>query len=162
VTFILSAQRDVDARSATASFARYHEYVAMHRDAFPPGVRGLATSEWYFDSRDHRCPHDSRLLMFGLTEQPHGRQQPNRPPSLRIELEGAYADGHIVLTYPEVFRYECNGGIVGRGHCDWRYDEFRIASHGRLEHEIEWWSMSETARWLIEASDVIFEWAPRQ
>ncbi|MBK9071716.1 MAG: hypothetical protein IPL79_12050 [Myxococcales bacterium] len=41
---------------------------------------------------------------------------------------------------------------------DWRYDEFRVDAHGRVEHEIEWSGANETARWLIVASDVIYSW----
>ena len=47
--FILSARRDDDAMRA---FAEYHEYVAREGRRFPPNVLDLASSGWYFGTRD--------------------------------------------------------------------------------------------------------------
>jgi hypothetical protein len=78
-------------------------------------------------------------------------------------LLGAYHDGFIELTYPRVFRYSLVACSSGRGLGDWLYDEFRVASGGHLVHEIEWagFSDQEGSRWIIEASDVEFQWLPK-
>lgn len=83
-----------------------------------------------------------------------------RSTAIRIRLLGAYHDGVIELFYPEVVRYQLNARDVSAGHRDWRYDEFRLSDSGHVIHEIEWASVGESARWLIEARDVHFSWEP--
>jgi hypothetical protein len=53
MAFILSEQHTVDVEAA---FRRYSEYLAGRRQDFPRGAYSLATSEWYYDPDDHRCP----------------------------------------------------------------------------------------------------------
>lgn len=139
--FILDGERDHQA------FDRYAAYLAAHRDRFPPLAWELATSTWYFDARDHKSPHDSWLEWAKLVEG-----------SLTVRLKGAYHDGFIELHYPGVVRYLLDGADVAQGHRDWRYDEFRVDAHGRLEHEIEWSGPTATGRWLIVATDVRYTW----
>jgi hypothetical protein len=76
---------------------------------------------------------------------------------------GAYHDGFIELFYPRVLRYSLCSPSSVRGLGDWRYDEFRVAPDGHLIHEIEWagFSRGEGSRWIIEASDLEFQWLPR-
>ena len=161
MTYILSAQLDTDDPVALSAFQRYQQYVRDHRSVFPPSAFELASSDWYFDSRDHRCPHDGRLERFELLETA-AADQSEASLSLRLDLRGAYLDGTITLLYPRVFAYHMTSSAGGRGHCDWRYDELRVTPDGRLHHEIEWWGRAETARWLIEASDVKYAWHPDQ
>jgi len=70
--------------------------------------------------------------------------------------DGVAAQAQLDLTTA----YDVAASQAGRGHGDGRYDEFRVTQGGRLIHEIEWAAVSETGRWLIEASDVAFKWIP--
>lgn len=156
--FILSAQSD----DPPAAWARYQQYLASERERFPPLAYGLATSGWYHNFSDHRCPHDAWLEEFAVTETRRGAQPGDRRLSIRMRLLGAYHDGHIEIRYPQVFAYELALSNGERGHSDWRYDEFRVNDEGHLVHEIEWWGPGETGRWIIVASDIEFSWHPFQ
>ena len=162
MTYILSAELDADAVDA---LDRYREYLTENADRFPAGAYALATSPWYFNSSDHRAPHDARLEELSISETGTGARAGRRSLEIRIRLLGAYDDGHIEFRYRDVARYRCelNPGRLneGRGHRDWRYDEFRLSEDGRLVHEIEWWGRGPTGSWLIEAADVEFTWIPK-
>jgi hypothetical protein len=57
MVFILSADgRDED---VVGAFRRYQDYLQSLKDGFPPSAYALATSDWYFNFNDHRCPHGS-------------------------------------------------------------------------------------------------------
>jgi hypothetical protein len=155
--FMLSDNR-LTADDCAASFRRYVEYLADMESVFPPSAYVLATSDWYFNFRDPRCPHDAWLEEATLAEPASGERNEIRTTALRIRLLGAYHDGHIEFVYSRVVRYECRANESSRGHGDWLYDEFRVSSSGQLVHEIEW---SAGGRWLIEAADVEFRWTPK-
>jgi hypothetical protein len=154
--FILDDQRVADVAGA---FRRYQDYLESERHRFPSGALALATSEWYFDFNDHRCPHDAWLQRLTVQETGLGDRQESRSTSVFVQLLGAYHDLVLTFNYRGVYRYSFDGSDVGAGHTDWRYDEFRLAESGRLVHEIEWCSSSATGRWLIEAEDVSLEFS---
>jgi hypothetical protein len=157
MSFILAAQRDHD---PAGSFERYAEYLASNRDRFPPSALALIDSDWYFGFEDHRAPHDSWLQDIQISEaRPDDADSPPGV-TIRIRLLGAYHDGVIELIYPGVESYSLQSPDLTRGHCDWRYDEFRISESGLLIHEIEWSGAMATGRWLIEARDVQHSWHP--
>ena len=158
--FVLTAQRHSSLEEPGANFRRYREYLEQHRSTFPPGAFSLATSEWYFDFSDRRCPHDAWLEQAVFSEPGAGARGEARVLSLQLRLLGAYHDGHHEFRYPQVFRYQLEASDSGWGHRDWRYDEFRVSDEGRLIHEIEWWGPGEVGRWLIEADDVEHRWIP--
>jgi hypothetical protein len=151
--FILAEQRDRDCDKA---FADYRAYLTSEAGRFPKSAYSLATSDWYF-SFSHQSPHDARLIKCAVEEEgnfDHGF------PWIRVRLLGAFGDGFIEFEYPEVYNFELSykGGLYG--HQDWRYDEFRVSETGRLIHEIEWRGAIETGHWLIESSDVTYQWIP--
>src|SRR5579862_1878225 len=154
MTFILRKQRAADVAGA---FRRYREYLKQERHRFPPGALALATSEWYFDPRDHRCPHDSWLERLLVQEIGTGDRQEERTVALSVQLLGAYHELVLTFTYARAYRYVLDAWEIRDGHRDWCYDEFRIAPDGRLVHEVEWSGPGENARWLIEADDVALE-----
>lgn len=158
MTYVLAADGRHD--DVVAAFARYRDYLEASRDAFPPSAYALATSDWYFNFFDHRCPHDAWLESLTLTESASGSRREIRRMSMRLRLLGAYHDGYMELLYPQVFRYRLDVNDGERGHGDWRYDELRLADDGHVIHEIEWYGRNETGSWLIEASDVEFKWVP--
>jgi hypothetical protein len=150
-----------DGRTAEGVGA-YAEYVDRNADRFPSGALHLARTDWYYAFYDHRAPHDSRLESMTVAER-SGSGEPhwhNRWLSLDVTLRGAYDDGYIMLRYPTVHSYTLDNFAVGTGHADWRYDELRLDEAGHLVHEVEWWSMHATARWLIVADDIEMSWQP--
>ena len=162
--YILTAQLDAE-RVAHTAFARYQKYLASVKPDFPPQAFTLATSDWCFDSTDHRAPHDAWLEEARLVETAAPGDRSVRQVDLHLRLLGAYHDGWIELHYQDVTRYNIDlhpprTASEGRGHQDWRYDEFRLAGAGRVEHEIEWWGSRDTGRWLIEAAEVTHQWTP--
>lgn len=161
MTFILSAQREGSGpENMREGFRRYADYLTANRDRFPPSAYALATSDWFYDANDHRCPHDAWLESLSIAEPSSGARNEQRIVSIRIRLLGAYRDGHLELFYPRVHRYGLDLTNGDFGHRDWCYDEFRLSDGGRLIHEIEWYHMSELARWVIEADDMLFSWHP--
>jgi hypothetical protein len=159
VAFILGAnRRDEDPVEA---FSRYTDYLRAKSDIFPHSAFALATANWYFDPRDHRCPHDAWLESTNLHELSSGERDATRYLSLTVRLLGPYHDGLIEFHYPRVFSYALNAHDSEGGQRDWRYDEFRVSAAGKLIHEIEWSGAQDTGRWLIEASDVTFRWIPK-
>jgi hypothetical protein len=103
--FILSDQRQTS-DAARHSFRRYREYLERSRQVFPSSALALATSEWYFQPDDHRCPHDAWLEEAVFSEPATGDRRERRVTSLRLRLVGAYHDGHVEFLYPRLFRYE--------------------------------------------------------
>ena len=158
MTFLLSEDgRDDDVLRA---FRRYREYVESAKDSFPPSAYALATSDWYFNPKHHRSPHDAWLESLHLTELSSRERHDIRALSLRLRLLGAYHDGYIELDYPRLLAYRLNLEDGEMGHCDWRHDELRVSDRGRVIHEIEWRWSGGKGRWLIEASDVQLQWVP--
>ncbi len=155
MTFILNSQRNEDVARA---FENYKIYLNKNKEIFPPSAYRLASSDWYFDPSDHRCPHDAWLQEFVMSEFSTGKRHEIRHTSIKLRLLSAYQDGFIELYYPNVFQYRFEGQFVQSGHGDWRYDEFRLSGDNKLHHEIEWTTSRETSHWLIESDDVHFSW----
>ncbi len=156
VAFILSADgRD---RDVLNQFGRYRSYLQTVSAVFPLSAFDLATSDWYFDPRDHRCPHDAWVEEIQFRESASGDRSETRILSLYLRLLGAYHDGYIELRYPKIHAYALGSGESNRGHGDWRYDELRLSARGHLIHEIEW---SSGEIWRIEASDLELTWIPK-
>src|SRR5262245_2104045 len=99
MSFILAQQRDCDPVSA---FRDYATYLRENERRFPPSAYALATSDWYFDPRDHRCPHDAWLETATFRESSSGGRNERRTAELSVRLLGAYHDGYIEFVYPNV------------------------------------------------------------
>lgn len=154
--FILS--NDGRDENVDACFEAYSAYLAEKAAVFPPSALALAKSEWYFDFRDPRSPHDAWLEAATLEQSL--RDDRSSALSLAVRLRSAYGNGTILLRYLDVATFSLSE--VGHpGHpADWRYDELRLSDSGRLVHEIEWWSSRERGRWIVEASDLTLTWLP--
>jgi hypothetical protein len=155
MSFILAAQRDHD---PVGAFERYAAYLDSNRNRIPPSALALIDSDWYFGFEDHRAPHDSWLQDIRISESRPDDEDSPPGITIRIRLLGAYHDGVIELTYSGVVSYSLQTPDLTRGHCDWRYDEFRISEAGHLIHEIEWCGATDTGRWLIEAKEIQHSW----
>jgi len=158
MTYILAQQRD---RDVVAAFESYANYLQAHKAQFPPSAYALATSDWYFDCQDRRCPHDSWLESMIVSEPSKGERSENRASKLTVLLLGAFQDGHIEFVYSDVRSYSLSMQNLRNGHGDWRYDEFRLSEGGAVIHEIEWASLGANGRWLVEAADVSHQWIPK-
>lgn len=158
MAFYLSNERNQDVVEA---YRRYQEYLRQHADEFPPTVFALATAEWYQNPTDHRCPHDGALENLIISEIIDTKKK--RATAVRIRLQAAYHDGYIEFFYPLVFSYLLDSPSCSGGLGDWLYDEFRLSANGNIIHEIEWSGLpnGKPARWIIEASDVQFQWIPQ-
>ncbi len=154
--FILSA--DLDEDDARRSFRRYRDYLQTVRDAFPPSAFALATSDWYFNSKDSRCPHDAHFEAAEFRETGSDERGAPGAVSLTVRLLGPYRDGWIELRYSGLVGYSMRGSDLSRGHRDWRCDELRLSERGRLLHEIEFWGRGEVAAWTVECADVEHLW----
>ena len=159
MAFILGEQRRTG-DAVVANFRRYREYVQSNRSRFPPRAFELAAAEWYFDASDHRCPHDAWLESLTIEEPASGARKEQRSVAIRSRLLGAYHDGHIEFFYPQVFQYSIELINGAGGHRDWLYDEFRVSPEGHVIHEVQWAGREDTGRWVIEASDVEYQWQP--
>ena len=158
--FILASDTGNDYDEVRRGYAAYREYLQANEKRFPPGAYALATSSWYFDFTDHRCPHDGWLEEMRLTEKTSPEEPRQRVAEMTVRLLGAYHDLYVEFTYPRVYRYELALTDGEWGHRDWRYDELRLSDEGHLIHEIEWCGPTDTARWQIVASDVLFRIEP--
>jgi hypothetical protein len=152
MAFILGPQRDFDVHIA---FRNYHHYVGCVRDRLPESAAELATSSWYFNFDDQRCPHDAHLERMTIDEAISGEDGLGRTVSIDVELRRHHYDVLVEyrLHYPKVFAYRLDSFHRGIGERTWRYDEFRLSNDGALLHEIEW---AGTGNWIIEASDIEF------
>jgi len=162
MTFILSENRS-NIEVVASTFEKYFEYLKSEKEQFPKSAYQLATSDWYYDPRDPKCPHDSWLINLSIGESGTGERNEIRSKDIKVKLLGAYHDGHINLHYQKVRRYALGHqpNVTAtdqslQGHGDWLYDEFRLSENGLVLHEIEW----THGHWLIEAADVEFQWVP--
>ena len=157
MSYILSTERHADLQG---SFERYIAYIDSERHRFPPAVLALVESDWYFGTSDRRAPHDSWLEDVRVSESRSRQKDAASETIIHVRLLGAYHDGIIEFVYTGVTSYSLQMTHLARGHCDWRYDEFRISDEGELIHEIEWCGAADTGRWLIQAKDVTHSWHP--
>jgi hypothetical protein len=134
---------------------------ASTRTGFPP-----ARLHWVLPSGGSCLTTTDVLMMRGwkagsfprLMEK--GRAQ--RITAMRVRLLGAYHDGHLDLFYPRVFRYSLQSPTCVPGLGDWLCDEFTLSPDDQVVHEIEWagFASGQESRWIIEASDIEFQWIP--
>ncbi|MDQ8183419.1 hypothetical protein [Pelagicoccus sp. SDUM812005] len=146
MSYILSDQRDVD---CAAAFDKYESYLVASKERLPATINVLLREGWWFDFRDHRCPHDSWVEELKIKE---GRKEDVRTVDIYLRLLGAYHDGHLEIAYKGVKNYELS--CVGDSHGDWRYDQFLVAGDG-FRHEIEW---DDGTIWKIVAEDFEYVW----
>ena len=156
MAYYLAKERQSDAAGA---YQRYQAYFKENKQRFPPGAYALGTSEWWQDANSHRSPHDAWLESVTFSEPSRGERSQERTTAMKVQLLASFHDGFIELFYPGVFRYSLESADCVAGLGDWRYDEFRLSPAGNVIHEIEW---SKGARWVIEASDVEYEWIPKE
>ena len=75
--FILAEHR-ATGEDLVANFRRYRDYLSTNRSRFPPQAYELASSEWYFNPKDRRCPHDGWLESLLMDEPASGERREQR------------------------------------------------------------------------------------
>ena len=142
----------------STSTRRYREYLESIRAQLPTNIYELATANWKFDFRDHRCLHDSWVDSVVVREVSDPEEEADRSTELAVSLRGAYHDGHTSLIYRGVSNYalQLRSSLDERtnlplrredNHGDWLIDEIRLGKSAAVVHEI---LFSSGATWLIE------------
>lgn len=116
----------------------------------------FATSEWYSDPTDHRCPHDAWLELFEVREPSAGSRNELRRTVIVVRLLGSYHDGYILLTYDGVVGFTSGSRDSGEGLGDWLKDSFRLSGDGLVVHRVD----LARGSWTIEAESIGYEWIP--
>ncbi|MEM9444949.1 MAG: hypothetical protein AAGA18_06305 [Verrucomicrobiota bacterium] len=148
MSYILTKQRNANVKAA---FEKYALYLKENERSFPKGAYELATSDWWFNFNNHRCPHDSWLEKFEIMEHSQGERNEIRWSNIVITLLGAYHDSLLTIEYSAVcnYRLECDSG-----HGDWLFDQFLCSDDGDVIHEIEW----SRSHWIIHCKDIEFSY----
>lgn len=171
MSYLVRQPYDASLAEIDARFRAYRASIesASQRKRMPSRALEFAVASWHYDHNDHRCPHDAWVESIRINEPSSGTRREIRSVDIRIELLGAYHDGHIVLTYPGVRMYSLfqplGPGLhppLHRGHGDWLIDEISPSNNGNPEaplivHEIVF---SGGGLWTIEADDIIYQWIP--
>ena len=155
--FILGPKRKAqDPRALDTAFKRYMAYLEANRGRLSASLYEVATSEWYYNFDDPRCPHDAALEYAKLSETVRDDDISARKVSISIKLQSWQYGDKITYSfhYSDVHSYRIESSHQFIAQRTWRYDEFRLSDEGaNVVHEIEW---AGTGNWLIEASDVQF------
>lgn len=161
--FILETDENNKIICGDSAFSKYFEYLEKNKDMFPRKAHEFASARWHYDFDDHRCPHDSWVESICVNEPSSGDRNEIRVIDISIKLLGAYHDGWLTLLYQNVkkynFFYEHADNVPTIGHGDWLIDELRLSDNGLVVHEIVF---SNNARWLIECSDMHFDWIEKE
>ena len=118
MTYILSNERD---DNVALSFENYRDYLLSNRDKLSDSVYKLATSDWWYDFKDHKCPHDAWLERVLIIEPSEGKRNENRTTKVKIMLLSAYQDGYIELSYKNAVSIKIDSHNVKLGHKDCYY-----------------------------------------
>lgn len=141
------------------AFSNYNSYLESVRKDLPASAYDCAVASWHYNHNDHRCPHDSWLESFVVSEIPSGSRAEKREIAIEMRLFGAYHDGSLKLSYPGVRSYEFSSkrNPCEAGHGDWLADEIRLSECNLVLHEI---LFSSGSRWTIESGDILVGWEP--
>lgn len=156
MAFILDTLH-LDSQTAQQRFSTYYSYLEKLRDKFPASAYNFATASWHYDFRDSKCPHDAWLEELRIAELSGGERQEVRRIEIFTRLIGAYHDGTIELSYPDVSSYflQTPDSEIFTSHGDLLIDEVRLSERGNVVHEI---LFHRGTRFIIESKDIIYRW----
>lgn len=133
---------------------RYVEYLSLHLEKFPPGAKGIVTSEWHRDFRHEKCLHDARLVTIKIDNE---NAVDSVAAGIRIKFLNAYENFFADFFYKNVQSYLAlmrDPIIEGVPHGDVMADEVSLTVSGLVRHEIK----LTNSRFVIVASDVVCTW----
>lgn len=141
------------------AFSNYNSYLESIRKDLPASAYDFAVASWHYNHDDHQCPHDSWLESLAISEPSSGSRHEKRRIAIEIRLLGAYHDGYLELSYPDVKFYSlfARPNSSKKEHGDWLVDEIRLSDENLVLHEI---LFSSGSRWIIESDNILFRWEP--
>jgi hypothetical protein len=164
MSFLVDAYEGWSAEEAERRFSAYAEYLEEIKSALPKSAFSFATAHWHHQFQDRHCPHDGWVESLRIWEQASGDRKEFRQTQIEVRLLGAFQDAHLELNYKDVRSYTLSAQPDGKqdanqnaGHGEWLIDEVRLSENSLVLHEILFRNRS---RWLIEASDFLWEWKP--
>jgi len=161
MSFLIDAYEGWSAEEAEQRLKVYAEYLEKVKSALPKSAYGFVTAHWHFKFQDRHCPHDGWVEHLRIWEDTSGDRQEIRQTRIDVRLLGAFHDAHLELNYKDVRSYMLSAqprkqqANQAAGHGDWLIDEVRLSENNLVLHEILFRNRS---RWLIEASDFLWEW----
>jgi hypothetical protein len=159
----ISEEAQVDCAQVNARFAAYREHLESIREKLPTSAYQFAIAEWHYDPQYHECPHDAWVESLVIVEPFSGERREKRSLEINLRLLGAYHDGYIDIQYQGVESYlletpsEFESPPLNVGHGDWLIDEIRLSERGLALHEIKF---SRGSSWVIECTEIIYQWNP--
>jgi hypothetical protein len=164
MSFLIDEYEGWSAEEAVQRFKLYSEYVEKVKSALPKSAYSFATAHWHYQSQDRHCPHDGWVEHLKIWESASGDRKQYRQTQIELRLLGAFHDAHLELNYKDVRSYTLSVQPNGKqltnqnaGHGDWLIDEVRLSENNLVLHDI---LFANRSRWLIEASDIMWEWKP--
>ncbi len=164
MSFLIDAYEGRSAEEAEQRFKAYAEYLEKVKGALPKSALSFATAHWHYQFQDRHCPHDGWVEHLRIWESASGDRKQYRQTQIEIRILGAFHDAHLELNYKDVRSYTLSAQPQvdqkagrGAGLGDWLIDEVRLSENNLVLHEI---LFSNRSRWVIEASDFLWEWKP--
>jgi hypothetical protein len=164
MSFLIDAYEGWSAAEAVQRFKLYAEYLEKIKGGLPESAFKFASAPWHYQFQDRHCPHDGWVEHLKIWESASGESREFRQTQIDVRLLGAFHEAHLELNYKDVRSYTLNAQPNGKQygnqntwHGDWLIDEVRLSENNLVLHEILFRNRS---RWLIEASDFLWEWKP--
>jgi len=164
MSFLIDAYEGWSAEEAVRRFKVYGEYLEKVKNALPKSAYSFATAHWHYEFQDRHCPHDGWVEHLRIWEDASCDRKEFRQTQVEVRLLGAFHDAHLELNYKNVRSYTLSAQPNGErhvnqntGHGDWLIDEVRLSENNLVLHEI---LFANRGRWLIEATDFLWEWKP--
>jgi hypothetical protein len=162
MSFLIDAYEGWSAEEAVQRLKVYAEYLEKVKGGLPESAFKFASAPWHYQLQDHHCPHDGWVEHLKIWESASGDRKQHRQTQIEVHLLGAFHDAYLELNYKDVRSYTLSAESNEKQHADqaarhgdWLIDEVRLSEDNLVLHEILFRNRS---RWLIEASDVLWEW----
>jgi hypothetical protein len=160
MSFLIDAYEGWSAEEAVRRLKVYGEYLENVKGDLPESAFRFASAPWHYQFQERHCPHDGWVEHLKIWESASGDRKQHSQTQIELCLLGAFHDAHLELNYKDVRSYAlCAQPHAARkmGHGYWLIDEVRLSENNLVLHEILFRNRS---RWLIEASDFLWEWKP--
>jgi hypothetical protein len=164
MSFLIDAYEGWSGEEAEQRFKVYAEYLEKVKSALPKSAFSFVTAHWHYQFLDRHCPHDGWVEHLTIWESASGDRQEQREIQIEMRLLGSFHKEYLELNYKDVRSYELRAQPHANqqasrnvGHGDWLIDEVRLSENHLVLHEI---LFRDRGRWLIEASDILWEWKP--
>jgi hypothetical protein len=152
--FLLNSE-NINNNDAANIFKDYMNYLEEIKNDLPSNVYDIFSNPYYYDSQNHKCPHDGWIETLLINERYTKENRQDSIIDITIKLLGAYHDYFIYFNYKNVINYSLEmkklSQVGNKGHGDWLIDEISLVNNNILIHEIEF---SSKAQWRISCTDL--------